>query len=486
MRSDVRIAHTRISAAAVSALCGIAYVLIAVAQWRALAAPSWDLGIFSQLAKAYSTASAPIVPIKGEGFNLLGDHFHPLLVLLGPLWWLWPSPLMLLVLQGLLSAVSAYPLTRLSVERLGHGVGIGLGLAYGLSWGLQFAVQTQFHEIAFAVPIMAFALVAYLRGNAIGAALWAGALVFVKEDLGITVAVFGAILALRSPRRPRLGWGLAAWGLAWTLLATAVILPALNPESAYDYTGNVASLSGLFVPIEKWITTAMLIGTAGVIGLRSPLVLLMLPTLAWRFAGSVEFYWDWRWHYSAILMPIAAAALLDAVSRRRREGDRGTHARGEPESAAPSGAMVAGGTRTDASEQRRDRGRIRAVAGIAVGISALTTLALWSTLPLGTLSRVGADSPRMPAALAAIDAVPEGARVETDLTLMARLVPHADVYWLGNENPVPDAVVIDADSHVWRNVDDPDAAQWASDRHGATFVSVFDGDGFQVALREGP
>ncbi|MDN5559635.1 MAG: DUF2079 domain-containing protein [Ruaniaceae bacterium] len=426
----------------------LAYSLIAVIQWRTLAAPSWDLGIFSQLAKAYSTASAPIVPIKGEGFNLLGDHFHPVLVLLGPLWWLWPSPLMLLVLQCGLSGLSAYPLTRLAIERLGTVFGVLLGIAYGLSWGLQFAVSTQFHEIAFAVPILAFGLAAYLRGNMLPAALWVGALVFVKEDLGITVAAFGVILALRTPRRARLGWGLATWGLAWTALATLVILPALNPESAYDYTDNVASLTGLFVPAEKWLTVALLLGTAGAIGLRSPLLALMLPTLAWRFAGSVEFYWDWRWHYSAVLMPIAVAALLDAAGTKR----------------------------------------LAPYVRLAVPLSAASTLILGASLPLTALVDPGvrAESPRLPAALEVIDAVPAGARVETDLTLMARLVPHAEVYWLGNTNPVPDAVVIDAESYVWRDAADLNAAVWASDRYGVEFELTLERDGFQLALRTEP
>ena len=435
-------------AALVALGVALAYSLIALVQWRTLAAPSWDLGIFSQLAKAYSTASAPIVPIKGEEFNLLGDHFHPLLVLLGPLWRIWPSPLMLLVLQGGLFGLSAYPLTRLAIERLGTVWGLLLGIAFGLSWGLQFAVSTQFHEIAFAVPILAFGLAAYLRGNALPAALWVGALVFVKEDLGITVAVFGVILALRGPRRARLGWSLAAWGLAWTALATLVILPALNPESAYDYTDNVASLAGLFVPIEKWLTVALLVGTAGVIGLRSPLIALMLPTLAWRFAGSVEYYWDWRWHYSAILMPIAIAALLDAAGTRR----------------------------------------LAPYVRLAVPLSAASTLILGGSLPLATLVDPGvrAVSPRLPAALEVIDAIPEGARVETDLTLMARLVPHAEVYWLGNSNPVPDAVVIDAESYVWQDVPDPNAAEWASDRYGVAFEMVLEADGFQLAVRAEP
>ena len=52
----------------------------------------------------------------------------------------------------------------------------------------------------------------------------------------------------------------------------------------------------------------LLLAVAGVIGIRSPIMVLMVPTLLWRFAGNVPYYWGWEWHYSAILMPIAAIA----------------------------------------------------------------------------------------------------------------------------------------------------------------------------------
>ena len=52
---------------------GALYVCYSVAQWRPLVVPSWDLGIFAEAVQAYSRFEAPIVPIKGPGYNLLGD-----------------------------------------------------------------------------------------------------------------------------------------------------------------------------------------------------------------------------------------------------------------------------------------------------------------------------------------------------------------------------------------------------------------------------
>ncbi|MCL6422990.1 DUF2079 domain-containing protein [Brachybacterium sp. JHP9] len=439
-----------------------AYGLLGVQQWRALAPRSWDLGIFSQLARSYAELRAPIVPIKGDEFNLLGDHFHPLLVLLGPVWAIWPSPLALLWVQALLFGVSAIPLTRLAIDRLGTGLGTTAGLAYAFSFGLQSAADVQFHEIAFAVPLLAFSLTALLRERPLTAALWAAPLVFVKEDLGLTVLALGLVIALRGTASRLTGLALAAWGLLWFVLATFVILPALNTGGQYDYTGNVGSILDVFVPAQKWLLVAMLVVAAGVIGARSPLIAVMLPTLAWRFVGTVPFYWDWYWHYNAVLMPIAIAALLDALGDRR------------------TGAATA--------LLRRDRPRPRRAVQIgAVALSAIATLALGPALPLVNLARSSSWEPtwRAEPARAAMAAVPDRAVVASDITLMAPLVPDHDVQWVHGPNTrVPDCVLIDEFAFSWQDAPPADAAEWARSTYGADYRIVHADGGLEVACQD--
>ncbi|MFC7403619.1 DUF2079 domain-containing protein [Georgenia alba] len=457
----------------VAAAAAAVYVTFAVTQWRLLESPSWDLGIFTQLAQAYSRLDAPIVTIKGEGFNLLGDHFHPLLVLLGPLYRLHPSGVTLLVAQAVLIGLSAVPVTAAARELLGSLRGTLLGVAYALCWGLQGAIAAQFHEIAFAVPLLAASLAAYLRGRWWSCAVWAAPLVFVKEDLGLTVAALGLVLWLRAGQR-RAGAVLAAWGVGWVVLAIGVILPALNPGGTWDYYGRlgssgggdgaaalsdvVAVLLGFFVPAEKYATVGLLVLAAGVVGMRSPLVWLWVPTLAWRFLGNVEYYWGWEWHYSAILMPVAVAAFLDVLAGRTGRGHTGRPL-----------APVHGRWAT---------------AGVAVATA--TTLVMTLTGPMMRLTDPATyeGSPRAEGARAAIAAVEDGSRVEADIYLLAYLVPRAQVYWVGNTgNPPPDHVVLDTTRRTWPELVD-DAAALAEDRHpGTDYELEFDADGYQVATR---
>lgn len=450
----------------IAVLATAAYGLLGVQQWRGLIVPSWDLGIFTQLARDYGELRAPIVPIKGDDVNLLGDHFHPILVLLAPVWWIWPSGLALLWTQALLFGISAVPLSRLAIDRLGPLTGTIAGAAYAFSFGLQSAAAVQFHEIAFAVPLLAFSLTAFVRGRYTACALWAAPLVLVKEDLGLTLIVLGAVIAWRSRPHRADGAGLALWGAGWFLLSTFVILPLLNTAGQYDYTDNLASPLGALWPPVKWGTIAMLLLAAGAIGGRSPLIWLMLPTLAWRFTGNVEFYWDWYWHYNAVLMPIAAAAMLDAL------GD-------------PATGRAASWLRADAPRPSRW------VRTVAVAAAVGSTLVLGTRMPLLPLTDTESWEPswRYAPAQQILADVPAGSVLATDITLLAYAVPGHDVQWLHGPNQrIPDCVLADEYAFSWTGAPPSDLAQWAHERYGPTYqvlpgTARFADDGFVLVCR---
>ena len=488
--------------AAFAVLVG-AWALIAysVGQWRSMTVPSWDLAIFAELAKAYAHGQAPIVPIKGDDYNLLGDHFHPILVLLGPLWALFPSGLTLLIVQDLLLAVSAWPIVRLA-QRLTHPmVALALGLTYVLSWGFQGAVAAQFHEIAFAVPMLAFASAAFVERRWLAVACWSAPLVLVKEDLGLTVLMIGLAVAVRGMgevKRGRvihpvgrlttwqLGLALAAFGVAMFFLTTMVFLPMLNPGGSWAYSigsGGAAGahqdlLTRLFSPEVKIATLFMLACTAGLIGMASPWMALTLPTLGWRFLADKEAYWQWRfWHYNAVLIPIALGALLDVVSRLRQRRTRRSSGAllGEPaESVDESSAGWLA-----APVWARRVVAVGVVVPLVTGVLTASDLPLWAMTQTdyGTTRRAGA-------AQQVLDSIPEGASVETDLTLLAYLVPKATVSWVGTSDRANDYVIVDSHSPAWGGRPPTDAAAWATQSRHVSYELILDVDGFQVAKRQ--
>ena len=210
------------------------YAIMSIARFLRLDNGSWDLGMFTEAIKGYAHLGAPIADIRGPGFNLLGDHFHPILVLIAPFFRIFPSSITLLVAQAVLFAISMVPITRLAIRRLGIGAGYAIGIAYGLSWGLQSAADFDFHELAFAVPLLAFSLVALVDGRYRAAILWAMPLVLVKEDMGIFVAGIGVLVAIRG-RKWWQGLGLSVFGLAASAVAILVFIPAFNPNGQYGF-----------------------------------------------------------------------------------------------------------------------------------------------------------------------------------------------------------------------------------------------------------
>ena len=81
-----------------------------------------------------------------------------------------------------------------------------VAVSYGLAPGFGALIGFDFHEVALAVPLLAFSMAAMLRSDHRAAVLWALPLVLVKEDLGLTVAALGAVVFLRGSRR----WGIVA------------------------------------------------------------------------------------------------------------------------------------------------------------------------------------------------------------------------------------------------------------------------------------
>ena len=93
-----------------------AYSAISLFRLMQLNPSSWDLSIYTEYVKQYADLSAPIVDIRAPGFNLLGDHFQPIVAVLAPFFRVFPSSATLVVGQALLVAASVFPISQLARE----------------------------------------------------------------------------------------------------------------------------------------------------------------------------------------------------------------------------------------------------------------------------------------------------------------------------------------------------------------------------------
>ncbi|MFJ8763006.1 DUF2079 domain-containing protein [Streptomyces cyaneofuscatus] len=304
------------------------YSTVSVRLHQRMLTTGYDLGIFEQAVRSYAHGSAPVSALKGPGFSLLGDHFSPILASLAPFYRLFPSPVTLLIVQAVLLSIAALPLSRWAYRSHGRVAALVTGLGYGASWGIASAVGFDFHEVCYAVPLLAFSVTALGNRRWRAAAGWALPLLLVKEDLGLTVMAIGIYIAWKGSRR--LGLALAFVGVAGTLLEMLVVIPAFNPSGSYAYSGSLLGAAGsqggtlrslLYLPMDlltpqtKVITLVLLLAPTGFMALRSPLMLLALPTLGWRFLSENPAYWGTSYQYSAVLMPIIFGAFVHSLSR---------------------------------------------------------------------------------------------------------------------------------------------------------------------------
>jgi uncharacterized membrane protein len=316
-----------------------AYTTYAFARHAKYETTGFDLGIFDQVIRAYAHFDAPTSPLKGIGYNILGDHFHPILVLLAPLYWIWNDPRMLLAAQAALFAVSIVPVASFTRRRLGSTAALWAAACYGASWPLQRAVHFDFHEIAFAVPLIALLIDAMDRRRdriVVAACL---VLLLVREDMGAMVVLVGLLLALRRPapglRRRRdlaLGGVLAMLGLLGYWVATDVVIPALGPQGFTYWTFTALGPDPasalwtivtrpwrvvylMFSPAVKAQTLLAIFLPTAFATLFSPYVLLALPFLAERMLNDRPLLWQTNFHYTSVIAPILMMGAVDTVSR---------------------------------------------------------------------------------------------------------------------------------------------------------------------------
>ena len=300
-----------------------------------------DLAIFDQAVWHYSRLETPESSVVGVP-NLLGDHLHPIVVVLAPVYAVFSGPETLLIAQSLLIAAAVLPIFAFARERVGTVAAYALTASYAIFWGVQAAAGYEFHEVAFAPPLIATAiwLAASERWRAFYPTL--AALLLVKEDMALLVAFIGLWLAL-SGQRGRGAW-VAAAGLAYYAAATEILIPHFGDGdfrhwSFTDFGDDLPS-SALHVLTRPWKPFAVLVDDAQKVEtlaflllpflcltLLSRLAVLLVPLVAERMLSSNEIFWGTDFHYSLAVAPVlvmgAAAGLANlgrwvpAVGRAR-------------------------------------------------------------------------------------------------------------------------------------------------------------------------
>ena len=311
----------------------LAYAALGLLTHAHFRSAGFDLGIFDQAVWHYSQFQSPASTIRGLD-NILGDHFHPILVLLAPLYWIYPHAQTLIWAQSALLASSTIPVYLFCRNKLGDSSALLLAAAYSLNIGLQYAAAFDFHEIAFAVPAIAWMLwaIEIRRWNLYYFA--AVILLASKEDQALLVVFFGIYLLLRRYWLPGLLSIVA--GAGWFIIAIKLLIPHFSGGLGYGHWNYARIGSG---PLE--VIRTILVHPLHVLGILidnpikratlhslsypffglfilSPVVILAIPLVSERMLSDVPNYWTKLFHYSATIAPILACATAEGIFNLKR------------------------------------------------------------------------------------------------------------------------------------------------------------------------
>lgn len=329
-------AAVTVTAAGAAYAAGLA--ALSVLRHQAFMTGRFDLGNMVQ-AVWWTAHGHPLrmTNLHGEQISRLAAHVDPILALFGPLWWIWPSPDVLLVTQALAVAAGAWPVFLLARKHLASPrAGLGFALAYLLYPATGWLTLNEFHPVALATPLLLYAFWYLDNDRLLAFALCAVAAAACKEEIGLVAAGFGVWYAL-DRRRWLAGTAIAALGLAWSAIAIAVVIPHFHATGESDFYGRYSEVGGSAGGIVKTAFThplrildaafsardlrylLELTAPLAALCVLAPLVLVAaLPELAINLLSAATTQTSIHFHYTAGLIPPLVIAAVFGAKRLGR------------------------------------------------------------------------------------------------------------------------------------------------------------------------
>ncbi len=297
---------------------------------------NYDLGTTDQGLWLLSQLEDPYLTTRGA--HMWGDHAWYIYPLIAPVYWLWDDVRALLVFHTLALASGAAIVYKTLQERVG-GVAapLALSFSYLMLPALHYSnLDSGFHPESLTVPLILLAHYFLVKKNSKGYFASVAAAMLCKEEISVTILLFGLYVAVFAKER-RAGAVTIAIALCYMILLKHVIFPYYMGEqydASFQYSksfgsfGNsmeerIASVTN-FTNVKMRVYTD--INIAYVKGLLEPVAYLPLASPVFYAAGNlyINLVSDWpyahelRYHYVSPIIPFIYMALINIFTRLRR------------------------------------------------------------------------------------------------------------------------------------------------------------------------
>lgn len=298
-----------------------------------------DLGKFDQA--IWNTLHGRFLFSSLQNYSILGNHFSPFMALLAPLFLAWPNVRVLFLVQSVGLAVAGIFLYKM-VELKYPALAPWFLLAYYLNPALHEVALVEFRRVTLAVPFLALALYALHTHKRRLMAVGLGLALLCKENIALIVLMIGVYLLLFE-RDWKWGVPLAGVGVAWALVVTLWVIPALglpdDSASLYPQLNYFGLTGGSYQEIvaavlrDPLVFVRQMFDRAGLqalwrvflpVGFVMPFLaadwlLIVLPSMAYMLMSSLPGMHRLEdWYMASILPGFFAAIAVGLVRLPRR------------------------------------------------------------------------------------------------------------------------------------------------------------------------
>jgi uncharacterized membrane protein len=323
--------------AAAAVFAGV-FIFLALRRYEAFSTARFDLGNMVQAIWSAGHGHLFVVTdSSGRQISRLGSHVDPILAAFVPLWWIFPTPKLLLIAQPLIVATGALPTYWIARRWLWDWrTSAACAAAYLLYAPLQWSVVFDFHPVTLATPLLLWCVWAIEARRPVLVAVFATLSVLTKEEVGIAVAGLG-LWVLIHHRRTRTALWLIVGGLVWTAICVGIILPHFAPGGASPFIsryGDVGSTSGSIIKsllIHPGHSLRLLFSTSrlnylwqllfplALLPLLAPLILIaIVPELLLNMLSNDATQYSIYYQYTAVITPFLIVAMIGGIAGARR------------------------------------------------------------------------------------------------------------------------------------------------------------------------
>ena len=313
-----RLLYYDVTAVLIALVYSLAMVHLSLLKFRYLLYSSLDLGIFTQSLAGFVHGRPLFNTVEWQLYgvsNHFGVHFQPLLLLLAPVFKLFPSPKTLLVIQSLSLGSSVLLAYFLAKRALNEKLAVALTVLYAFNSSLVGINLFEFHPVSLAVPLFLLAAIFLVDGRD-HAFLFASLLLLsVKEDtfLGVSsLAIWWTLrdgLSFESLKKNLHLVIIAVIAVLYGVVVIKLVIPHFGGTYIYGNLYRHVHLTG-----RKLAYFLLFNLSFGLLPLFLPLnwVLLALPWLENLLASRPSQY-TFGFHYTYMLVPLSFVGAVFAL-----------------------------------------------------------------------------------------------------------------------------------------------------------------------------